>query len=1093
MSELPSGTVTFLFTDIEGSTPLFQSYPEGMPRALTRHHAILQEAIAAHAGQVFQIIGDAFCAAFADAPDALAAAMEAQRALHGETWGEIGMLRVRMGLHTGAAEARGNDYISSLTLVRVQRIMAAAHGGQILLSGSTAELVHAQLGDGTTLRDVGSHKLRGLTVPEQLYQVVATDLPAEFAPLRVMESADAQDTTALLEQLVRGKLIGRSGELAQLQKHWETAQQARAHMVLLSGEPGVGKTRLAFELLGRAQNDGAEILRGGCYEYEATTPYLPFVEAFRDWVHPHSAETLRAKLGSTAPEIAKLAPEIESKLGALTPNPALPPNEERLRFFDHVARFLQTLAAPRGLLFFLDDLHWADQGTLNLLHYLLRHLRNDRILMLAAYREVELDRTHPLAAALVEWNRERLATRISLARLSRDDTRTLIATLFGQGNISEEFGDVLFRETEGNPFFIEEVIKSLIEQGEIYRENNGWARKQLQELAIPQSVKEAIGRRLNRLSGNVIEVLRSAAALGKVFRFSELAVVASFPEDQLLDALDEATAAQLLGAGADDTFAFTHDKIREVLYEELNPIRRRRLHQRIGEKLEQLYLATPSAHVRVQDLAHHFIESGDLERALTYARGAAENAARLFAQDEALAYFERAREAAEALGRDSALGEIHEAMGDLYSLRGVVNEAVEHYEDAVLHAQSKEKRGALHAKIGRDYAQAGDARGAKFLETALTELDAATQSNELALATAALGRYHHYLAQHHRALEFLERAVALAEPLDDVETLTHIYTFTAGALQHLGRVDESMAWARKTVALGARKNVPNAIAMGNEFLGEDSMLRGRWQDAVNYARLDLQAGERIGAQDRIAWSYYVMAWTQHGMGALAEAESNARAALDLAVKIGDLRLGIMDRALMVQVLCDLGKLDEARAHGEAALKESDALKHIVIQSLARGALGYFAVQERDWSRALSILEEAAALLAPTDNQWMRLTLGPVLAEAYWGAGRFEEALGTVHTTRAVAQFAGSPHWDAWSLRVQGQILTSQGEFDGAQSAFEQAIYALTALGSRLELARAYYYRGKLWRARGDGADRAVQDEEKARALFRDCGARVPEE
>lgn len=1089
---LPSGTVTFLFTDIEGSTPLLQAYPVAMPRALTRHHEILQQAIAAHDGHIFQIIGDAFCAAFGDARQCLAAALEAQHALHAERWGEIGMLRVRMGLHTGAAEVRGDDYVSSLTLVRVQRIMSAAHGGQTLLSSVTAELVREQMPSGTTLRDIGTHKLRGLTQPELIFQVVSADLPSEFAPLRVVESADAQDSTALLEQLVRGKLIGRSNELAQLQAHWNTALQARAHLVLLSGEPGVGKTRLANELIAHAQNEGAELLRGGCYEYEATTPYLPFVEAFRDWVHGQSADTLRDKLGSNATEIAKLAPEIESKLGALPPNPALPPNEERLRFFDHVARFLQTIAAPRGLLFFVDDLHWADQGTLNLLHYLLRHLRNDRVLILAAYREVELDRSHPLAAALVEWNREHLATRVSLSRLSRADTGTLIATLFGQGSISEEFVEVLFRETEGNPFFIEEVIKSLIEQGEIYREDGGWGRKQVHELAVPQSVKEAIGRRLNRLSANAVEVLRTAAALGKIFRFGELAAVAATPEDQLLDALDEASAAQLLRPNSDDTFAFTHDKIREVLYEEVNPIRRRRLHQRIGEKLEQIYLATPNAGVRIQDLAHHFIESGDLARALTYARGAAEKAAKIFAHDEALSYFERAREAAEALGQEAALGEIYEAMGDLYSLRGVVGAAVEHYEHAVTLARSKEQRGALHSKIGRDYAQVGDARGAQFLEMALTELDATTQTNQLALATAALGRYHHYRSNHHRALEFLERARALAEPLDDADTLNYVYMFTAGAYQHLGRVNQSMEWARKAKAMGEQKHFPLAISTGNEFLAEDTMLRGHWREALEYARLDRREGERIGAQDRIAWSGYITAWTRHGMGELAHAETEARAALSLAETIGDLRLRIMDQALLGQILSDRGQMDEARSQGAIALARSDELKHIVIQSLARQGLAYVELNERNWARALALLEESAALLAPTDNQWMRLTLGPILAEAYWGMGRYDEARDTVYEARATAQFAGSAHWEAWALRMQGQILTSQEEFDTAERAFEQAITIFESLGSRLQLAHAYFYRAAMWRARGDMDHRAGQDEQTATELFRECGAVYPQ-
>ena len=154
------------------------------------------------------------------------------------------------------------------------------------------------------------------------------------------------------------------------------------------------------------------ILRGGCYEYEATTPYLPFVEAFREWVHLQSRDAIQTLMGDTASELARLAPEIESKLGPLPPNPALTAGEERLRLFDNVTRFLQNLAKDSGLLLFIDDLHWADQGTLSLLSYALRNLRSERVLILVAYREIELDRKHPLAAALVEWNRERIATRV---------------------------------------------------------------------------------------------------------------------------------------------------------------------------------------------------------------------------------------------------------------------------------------------------------------------------------------------------------------------------------------------------------------------------------------------------------------------------------------------------------------------------------------------------------------------------------------------------------------------------------------------------------------------------------------------------------
>lgn len=447
-----------------------------MKDALARHNALLTAAIAGHDGHVFQSLGDGLCAAFEQPRDALAAALAAQRALQHEHWGALGALRLRMGLHTGSAETHDGQYVSSLTLARAQRVVAAGHGGQVLLSAAAAEAIGEALPAGTTLRNLGAHKLRGIAQPDTLHQFVAPDLPSDFPPLRVEESASAP--AGQLQQLVRGRLVGRSAEQRQLRERWAQAEQARAQLVLLSGEPGVGKTRLASDLIGHAQQGGATILRGGCYEYEATTPYLPFVEAFREWTHWQSVERLRSVVGGT-PQIVKLAPEIETKIRTSTQSVVLSPSEERLRLFDNTARFLRSLAAETGLLFFIDDVHWADHDTVSLLHYLLRNLRNDRVLFMAAYREIELDR-NPLAAALVDWNRERLAVRVPLGRLSRADTGVLLAALFGVPGVSDELIEVLYRETEGNPFFVEEVIKALIEQGQIYREGNRWARNDRQ-------------------------------------------------------------------------------------------------------------------------------------------------------------------------------------------------------------------------------------------------------------------------------------------------------------------------------------------------------------------------------------------------------------------------------------------------------------------------------------------------------------------------------------------------------------------------------------------------------------------------------------
>lgn len=1092
---LPTGVVTFLFTDIEGSTRLFQQYPQEMPLALARHHALLNEAIAAHGGRVFQIIGDAFCVAFDQAGNALAAALAGQRALFAEPWGAIGPLRVRMGLHTGPAEAVNGDYQSGITLIRVQRLMAAGHGGQVLLSQATADLLGDALPPGVVLRDMGVQRLRGLVQPERIHQAVAPDLPSEFAPLRGIREDEADAGAAIypsaLGQLVQDRLVGRGYELEQLKQHWNLAQQSRGHLVLLSGEPGVGKTRLAQELIAWVQPEGAVLLRGGCYEYEAATPYLPLVEAFRDWVHDQSAEGLRSQLGATAAEIAKLAPEIEVKIGPLVAGPPLGANEERLRLFDNIARLLQHLAGRHGLLFFLDDLHWADQGTISLLYYLLRRLRNDRVLIVACYREVELDRTHPLATALVEWNRERLATRLPLARLQRGDTATLLATLFRQESISNEFVEVIYRETEGNPFFIEEVIKTLIEQGQVYVEAGHWERKPIHDLTIPQSVKEAIGRRLNRLSQSCLDVLHTAAALGKQFQFAELAIVSNLGEDAILDALDEACLAQLLRPESADTFVFTHDKIREVLYEEMNPIRRRRLHRRIGEALEQLYVGQMSAHAH--DLAYHFVQSGDIEKAYVYSLQAAENARRVFAHDEALDFLRSAREAAEEAGAAARVAAVDAEMGRIYQGRGLIQQAIQALKRALDGAEDADTRTRLKVSIGEAYTTVGDRRGLPYLHEALAEIDASTQPNEMALTLAHLGRNHHFRTEHAEAIRYLEQARRLAEPLDRFHTLVTIYTYLAGAYQHVTRFAESDHWARAAIALGERRHNVLAVASGQEFLAENAILRGYWDQGLEYAAMDRAIGERIGAFDRQAWSLFATANALWGQGRLHEADETARSGLELAEQIGEGRLATWLEPLVAMVAADMGEDELARRHAESGNRRAVALDQMVLLTWSLHALGYGCIRRRQWEGAAGYYDQAIALWRSSENRNAALTAAPAAAEAFLGAGRREEAHELVTLALQLAGVAEAPYAAAQAQRVQGQLAALEAQWDAAQMAFDAAILSFERLGSRLDLGRALYRRGQLWKEREKSERRWVHrsqaDVERARELFAALGAR----
>src|SRR5581483_6018003 len=303
----------------------------------------------------------------------------------------------------------------------------------------------------------------------------------------------------------------------------------------------------------------------------------------------------------------------------------------------------------------------------------------------------------------------------------------------------------------------------------------------------------------------------------------------------------------------------------------------------------------------------------------------AERAARVFAYDDALRFLEQAREAADALNQPDTLAQIEERRGDLYRAQGLMLDAVSNYERALKRVTESKARGTLQLKIGEAYANVGDPRGLAYLEKALKELDVETQPLPYALALASLGRYHHYRTEHARAIEFLQQARALAEPLDDASTLTLIYTYLAGAYQHILEFDTSNEWARASIALGERHNSPGSIALGYEFLSENGFNRGHWQEALDYAERNYRIGEKIGAVDRMGWADFARASALYGMGELAKARKIANEGLELAERIGEGRLATWIDPLLAMIASDMGEDQVAERLAARSLTRGEQL------------------------------------------------------------------------------------------------------------------------------------------------------------------------
>lgn len=817
----------------------------------------------------------------------------------------------------------------------------------------------------------------------------------------------AADAVAILDALSRGHLVGRTIELAEVRDLWWRARQGRGHAVLLSGEPGAGKTRLAREITVQAALDGAVVLSGGCYEYEATTPYLPFVEAFRRWVREEKDDAvLCAALGDSARQIGKLAPEIDRRLGPCADCPELPPHEERLLFFDAVVKVFANLARPKGLLFYADDLHWADRGTLWLLGHLLRQLREEPVLIVGAYRETELDRPHPLAKALVDWNRERLATRIALRRFNLTETSAQLGALLGE-NVSGDFADAVHRETEGNPFFVEEVLKALIEKGSVRRESGRWQRCGVDQLVIPQSVKEAIGSRLDRVSKDCNETLRTAAVLGKTFTFEELmAMSGAQKEDFLLDSLDEAVGAQLITADRNDSFMFTHDKIREVLYEELNPIRRRRLHLHAAEALEKRIV---SSHCAVEKLAHHYIKAGEYEKGLAYAKQAAAEAERVFAYDDAIAAYTSALECARTLERDDEQLAIEEAIGKTYLLHGEMIPAGEHFERAIALARDPFERARLQCEAASSLAASGDQRGVEYLQEALKVLDPDKNPLETANALAIEGRFHHLAGRHKEATGLLERAAALVAPAAAATSIStfaapmisQVYAYTAGAYQHSGLFDDADRWARRAIDFGKRHNVLFAQAVGYEFLAEDAVHKGEHEAGLAYAAEEFEIASKLQSRERLAWTHLGAGQNSMLLGLTERAEREFTEGIKLADAIREYRVMSLLKGCLATLWADQATgpaqgtagfqggepdvqlLDKALQLADENFGWAEATTLVYSRSEAHRCLAHVRLRRNELDEAERVLAKGLALVSETESRVSRLWLGPLYIEVLY--------------------------------------------------------------------------------------------------------------
>jgi DNA-binding SARP family transcriptional activator/tetratricopeptide (TPR) repeat protein len=1099
---LPSGVVSFLLTDIVASSTLWEQHPTTMAEAVARHDELIRDAVAVQGGALLKARGegDSTFSVFTRASDALVAALSAQRALVSEVWPESTPLLVRMALHTGEAFERDSDYYGP-TVNRAARIRNLAAGGQVLLSHSTSELVRDHLPEHATLIDLGSHVLPDLARAEQISGVAAPGM-AEFAALGADTLESPTDVVLPVPGVLRdaaGELfVGRDTELEALMRAWKDASVGERRVVLIGGEPGVGKTRLAAQLASIAASEDANVLYGRCDE-DLGIPYQPWVEVLRHVIAHETREFLSEHVARHGRELARLVPDLAQRVGDLPPAPLGDPDAERHLLFSAVVGFIARLCSDNPVLLVLEDLHWADKPSLLLLRHLIATTDPRQVLVVGTYRPTDLGAEHPLTDVLAALHREEGVQRVDLRGLNDAEVVALLEAAAGHAmdDTGVALAHALYKETDGNPFFTREVLRHLAETGAISQRDDGrWvAQVDFRDHAsLPTSVREVIGRRVARLGEETEQMLRAAAIIGRDFELDLLARVVDQSEDHLLDRLDGALRAVLVREVPQrpGRLSFSHALIEHALYDDLGPTRRQRLHLRVAAALEDLCGQEPGD--RLGELAYHWAQASqpvDAAKAIKYAMQAGDHALAKLAPDDGVAWYGQALElidrqpVADELARCETLvglGTAQRHAGDPRSretLLGAGDLAQR------LGSPSLLARAALANNRGRpSHGGAVDQRRVHTLEAALSAT-AGTETPERAMLLATLAAELTY-GDLERAQALSDEALVMARDVSDDVVLYEVLDQRRTTIWSPATLDERTAIAYEQRQVGGRLNNPefrwraaNGVVFAatcrgdlvevDENIGlvaqvavDTGLISARWPVANHSAWRQLLAGH-IAQAERATNEAFEIASQSGQPDAFAYyagqiyAIRRAQGRLDEIVELVEQALaenpGIPAfRAALASALCEVDRLDDARKVFEPLVTSrfSEFPFHVTwltAMTLSADAAGHLGHQP-----AATILAE---LLAPWRDQlaYTGMTCeGSVarpLGVALATARRLDEADEAFAQATAVHERIDAPIELARTRVNWAQMLTSRGQsgdLDSARELLDGALTTATALG-----------------------------------------------
>ncbi len=1094
--------VVVLFTDLVGSTE--RSMAESPERADQRrraHFAGLRQAVAETGGREVKNLGDGLMVVFGSASAAIACAVAMQQAIEVDErrTGGATATGLRVGLSAGEATVEDGDYFGD-PVIEAARLCAAAAGGQIL----AADVVRLMAGRRNPHRctAVGGLELKGIPGAVETVEVhwepigqTSGDVGQPPLPGRLAEAPDIG-------------VVGQVDERGVLSSAFERVRGGGREVVLVTGEAGVGKTTLVADAARRAHREGAVVLFGSCEE-DLATPYQLFAEALGHYVAHASDEEIDRHIAQHGAGLAALVPELAARRPALVVPPATDEDadSERYVLFAAALGLIEQIAAERPLVLVLDDLQWADQGSLLLLRHLVAADQPGPVLVLATYRDAALAPGHPLLDALAAMHRHPGISRLELDGMDGPEVVAFMAAAAGHplDGSALQLASAVHRETDGNAFFVAEVLRHLAETGSIVADDRGrWrADAPIDQIPLPTTLHEVVGSRAGRLSEPARQALAVAAVIGRDFDVDLLAAAVDRPADQVLDLLDTAIAAALVRESTDHAgwYRFSHALVQHVLYADLGLTRRARLHRVIAEALEELCTGRPDA--RIGERARHWASTGlaaDTPKAVDCARRAGDAALAALAPSDALDHYRRAidlaadlraPEPALAVDLGIGLGTAQRQVGDP-AFRNTLLEAA---RGAIALDDTGRLVVAALANGRGWYSAAGrvDEEKVEILRQALDRLPDPTEERALVLATlCAELTFEGSLAQREA---LADEAVAIAHATGRDTTVVRVLNHVVFPLLVPSQLEAGLARTAEALERARRLGDPLLLWFAAMYRATVATRAGDVEEVDRCYALAGELARRLD-QPSVNWEYtFHLAKRAQIAGDVEEAERLAGEALPIGIESGQPDAETFFGVQLAAVSWQRGTMGDLAPLLEQMVVDSPGLPTLK----ASLALAY-AEQDR-LDEAERVLDEFAATGydLPVDAAWLNgMTEYAEAAIACAHPGHAEALAERLSPWADQFSSAGGLTAEGPVRMVLGGLAAVRGLVDEADEHFARSTAWCERVGARFFAARTALLwgqmmaadddpnrrsraRGLLEQARAEGAERGYTGVERRAA------------